>query len=351
MTLDSPARRYRLGCGILPPGPYNAITDVPGVRVGHRTLRNGPVQTGVTCVLPHDGDLFRDRPLGAVHVFNGFGKSVGLMQVEELGQIETPILLTNTLSVSAGAEALIRDAIGRNPEIGRSLSTVNPLVFECNDGRINDIQALAVTPDDAMQAIRDAQGGTVAQGGVGAGTGMTAFGFKGGIGTSSRHVAAGMHQGMLGVLVLANFGLPGDLTLPDGRRIAPPAAPTPHDERERGSVIMVVATDLPLDYRQLRRVIRRAGVGIGRLGSFWGNGSGDVAVGFCPSVRFHLHEPEGVINRPMLNEAHIDTLFRAAAEATQEAVLNALCAATPVTGRNGVVFPALSDVLAAHPHP
>ncbi|MCJ8054977.1 P1 family peptidase [Shinella curvata] len=322
-------------------GPDNAITDVPGVAVGHRSLRGEGLFTGVTAVLPHAGDLFRVKPRAAVEVINGFGKSAGLMQVAELGTIETPILLTNTFGVAACTEALIRRAIAANPAIGRKTSTVNPLVFECNDGSINDIQALAVTPDDAMAALDAARPGPVEQGAVGAGSGMTAFGFKAGIGTASCIMRIAKRDFTLGTLVLANFGAAGDLVLPDGRRPDPRVPATP----ERGSVIVIMATDLPLGDRQLQRVARRGGAGLARLGAFWGHGSGDVVLCFTTADPVAHDSVEPITSQQRLSDDHIDLAFRAAAEATQEAVLNALCMAPATLARNGRIYPALADWL------
>ena len=344
------ARAFGLACGRLTPGPRNAITDVPGVRVGHVTLDEGAIQTGVTAILPHAGNLYRDKPVAAAEVLNGFGKSVGLMQVEELGALETPILLTNTLSVGTASTALVSHAIAANPDIGRTTATVNPVVMECNDGPLNDIQALAVTEAHAAAALAAAlsepDGAEVAVGSVGAGRGMSCFGFKGGIGTSSRRLKLDGKRHHLGVLVLANFGRPGELRLPDGhsdgRRVAPPAK---DDAPEKGSVIVIAATDVPLDHRQLRRVIRRAGVGLARVGSFWGHGSGDIALGFTTANRIGHDETADILALRMLNERRIDALFEAMADATQEAVLDALAAATPVVGRDGASRPCLSDTL------
>jgi len=320
-------------------GPLNAITDVAGVAVGHRTLTGEGVATGVTALLPHGGDPFQRKPRAAVEVINGFGKSAGLMQVAELGQIETPILLTNTFGVAACTEALIRRAIAANPGIGRETSTVNPVVCECNDGAISDIQALAVSPQTAFEALDAAGGGPVTQGAVGAGAGMTAFGFKAGIGSASRRMRVGGGDFMLGAFVLANFGRTGDLTLPDGRRPDPRSLAAP----ERGSVIVLLATDLPLGDRQLQRVARRAGAGLARLGAFWGHGSGDVALCFTTAdpVAHWSEAPFQPVRR--LEDNLIDLPFRAAAEATQEAVLNALCAAPATPGRNGRLYPSLAD--------
>lgn len=333
--------------GRLEPGPGNAITDVAGVSVGHRTLRGEGLFTGVTAILPHAGDVFRVKPRAAVEVINGFGKSAGLMQVAELGTIETPILLTNTFGVAACTEALVRRAIAANPEIGRRTSTVNALVCECNDGGISDIQALAVRPADAEAALDAARTGPVEQGAVGAGSGMTAFGFKAGIGTASRRMRIGKRDFTLGTLVLANFGATGDLVLPDGRRPDPRAPADP----ERGSVIVVMATDLPLADRQLQRVARRAGAGLARLGAFWGHGSGDVALCFTTADPVENEPAAPFAAQERLADGHIDIAFRAAAETTQEAVLNALCMASAMPARNGRIYPCLADWLKENPSP
>lgn len=320
------------------PGPLNAITDIAGIAVGHRTLSGAGLATGVTAILPHQGDLFRQKVRAAVEVINGFGKSAGLVQIAELGTIETPILLTNTFGVAACTEALIRRAITANPDIGRKTSTVNAVVCECNDGSINDIQALAVTPQDAFAALDAATAGPVEQGAVGAGTGMTAFGFKAGIGTASRRMRIAGQDFTLGALVLANFGRAGDLVLPDGRRPHPQGLSAP----EKGSVIVILATDLPLGDRQLQRVTRRAGAGLARLGAFWGHGSGDIVVGFTTADPVAHEAPPFQAVRCLDNDL-IDLPFRAAAEATQEAVLNALCAAPATSGRTGRRYPSLAD--------
>ncbi|WP_215905434.1 DmpA family aminopeptidase [Cypionkella psychrotolerans] len=332
------------GMNALSPGPLNSITDVAGLRVGHQTLTGGGIATGVTAIIPHRGDMFRQKVRAGVSVINGFGKSVGLMQVEELGTIETPILLTNTFGVAACSDALIRRAIMANPDIGRQASTVNPLVFECNDGAINDIQALAVQPSDAWVALNGANEGPMPQGSVGAGTGMTAFGFKAGIGSASRRLEIAGQEFTLGALVLANFGRSGDLILPDGRRPNPKST----NLQERGSVIVILATNLPLADLQLQRVARRGGAGLARLGAFWGHGSGDIALAFTTADPI-AHSPSGAFDSVQrLNDDLIDLPFRAAAEATQEAVLNALCAARTTQGRAGqgradLKFPSLID--------
>lgn len=340
-----PARRPRdfgLVFGSLDPGPANAITDVAGVRVGHATLVDGDVRTGFTAVVPHDGDLFRDKLPAAVEVVNGFGKSVGLMQVDELGQLETPILMTNTLAVGTGFDALVSRALAANPDIGRETGTVDPVVMECNDGFLSDIRARALTVEHAFAALDAAAPGLFDRGAVGAGTGMSSFGFKGGIGTASRRLDLDGAPYHLGVLVLSNFGRPGDLRLPDGRRIAPPEAPAPPPS-ERGSIIVVMGTDIPLDHRQLQRVIRRAGVGLARLGSFWGHGSGDVAIGFTTAWRIRHAEKADLIPIRMLNENRIDLLFRAMSDATEEAILDSMLCAPAMHGRDGHFRPSLAD--------
>lgn len=327
------------GANALRPGPLNALTDVAGVAVGHCTLTGPGLATGVTSILPHPGDPFRHKLRAGVEVINGFGKSGGLTQLAELGLLETPILLTNTFGVAPCTEALIRRAIAANPAIGRATSTVNPVVFECNDGAISDIQALAVGVPDAFAALDAARPGPFAQGAVGAGAGMTAFGFKAGIGSASRLMPVAEGQTFtLGALVLANFGRAGDLVLPDGRRPDPRSVSAP----ERGSVIVVLATDLPLDQRQLQRVARRAGAGLARLGAFWGHGSGDIALAFTTADPVPHQAPLFQTLR-RLEDDLIDLPFRAAAEATQEAVLNALAAAPATMGRDGRFFPALAD--------
>ena len=352
------AQELGLACGSLRPGKRNAITDVPGVRVGHRTMVEGAgIRTGVTAVLPHPGDVFRDKPVAAAAVLNGFGKSIGLVQLAELGVLETPILLTNTLSVGVCGTALIRRAIAANPAIGREAPTVNPVVGECNDGFLNDIQALAVTEADAAAAL-DAAAEDFASGAVGAGTGMSCFGFKGGIGTASRRVNLDGASYHLGALVLANFGRAGDLRLPDGRRVGPPAArgtagrdgaapvsAADAEPPETGSCIVVLATDVPLDHRQLGRVARRAGVGLAWCGAFWGHGSGDIALAFTTANRIPAAPDRALLPQMVLAESRIDRLFQAAAEATQEAVLDALAAAETMEGRDGHRRPGLREIL------
>lgn len=343
--------------GHLPPGPRNAITDVTGVSVGHHTLDDHAVQTGVTVVRPHAGDLFRDRVPAAAVVLNGFGKSVGLVQVEELGLLETPIALTNTYSVAAVATAQIRQCIAANPETGRALSTVNPLVFECNDGYLNDIQRMAITEQHYLEACAQA-GVVVAEGSVGAGRGMSSFGLKGGVGTASRRVpVAGGGAGAsprdytVGALVLSNFGRLPQLVLAGhalGARLAPlmasPTSPQPA-EPEKGSIILLIATDAPLDARQLRRLALRAGAGLARTGSVFGHGSGDIALAFSTAYTVPQQPDRPMPALALLHDGLIDGLFQAVADSTEQAILHALWQASCVTGYHGHTRQALAELL------
>ena len=326
----------------LPTGPKNSIADVQGVRVGHATLIEGSARTGVTAILPHSGNLFTDKVPAGSAVINGFGKTVGLMQQVELGQIETPILLTNTFGVPACATALIRAAIKANPTIGRDAATVNPLVFECNDGTVNDIQTLSVTEETAAQAIAAASE-EFAQGTVGAGTGMRTFEMAGGVGTASRMVT--LPSGTpytVGVFVLSNFGQAGEMRIfgqrldPVPRQSAPPADP------ERGSIIIIIATDAPFETRQLARLARRGAPALGRLGSFVGHGSGDVALAFTTAYTVAAAgEEQSMV--PRLSETVINPFFHAVVEATEEAILNAMLHAKSHTGYDGARLPTLRE--------
>lgn len=345
--MDGAARLRDLGVtiGALPTGTANAITDVAGVTVGHVTRSDGAVQTGVTAIRPHPGHPFRDKLPAAIHVVNGFGKSIGLMQVAELGTLETPVVLTNTLSVGTAATALVRNMLAETPEIGASTGTVNPVVMECNDGGwLNDIRGLHVTEDDVLAALAGT-GEAVDEGNVGAGTGMSCYGLAGGIGTASRIVERGPRRYTLGVLTLCNMGRMEDLRV-DGRPVGRLVAERIQAERaerqagqqtrEQGSIIMVVATDAPLDHRQLRRVAVRAGGGLVRTGTHLGSGSGDVVLAFSTAETIpHAGPEDPEALRRALHEDALDPLFRAAVEATEEAIVNALLAAKPVHGRQG----------------
>jgi D-aminopeptidase len=324
--------------GTLAAGPLGTLADVPGVSVGHCTLDAHAVQTGVTVIRPHGGDPFLDKVPAAASVINGFGKSIGLVQVEELGTLETPIALTNTFGVGAVAQAQIRAAIRANPRIGREWSTVNPLVFECNDGYLNDIQALAVTARHFDEAYA-AAGADVASGSVGAGRGMSCFDLKGGIGNASRVVSVAGRGYTVGALVLANFGRLPMLTVdgtPLGRVLAEraaKAAASSATKPEQGSIIMIVATDAPLDARQLKRLALRAAAGLARTGSVYGHGSGDIALAFSTAYTVP-HGADFITLPPLVTDERLDPLFRACADSVEQAILDALWSAVSVTGRD-----------------
>ena len=296
----------------------------------------------MTVILPHGGNLFEEKVPGAIFVANGFGKCMGIEQLEELGVIEGPIALTSTLSVGRVTDALVSHAIRENPGIGIVSATVNPVVGECSDAFLNDMQGRHVREEHVLAAIDGATGGPVAEGAVGAGTGMTCFGFKGGIGTASRRIPDEAGGWTVGVLVLANFGLPHQLVIdgvPVGRELADRAAVP-----ERGSIMMIVATDAPMLDRTLKRIARRAIVGLARTGSMIGHGSGDVVIAFSTSERVRIPQVaptttipiEIVAEGPVVTgQRVIDSLFEATAEATEEAILNALFRAETVIGRDG----------------
>jgi D-aminopeptidase len=336
------ARDLGIAPGVYPPGKLDAITDVEGVRVGHTTLVEGDaVRTGVTAILPHGGNLFQDKVAGAVFVGNAFGKLAGSTQVNELGTIETPIVLTNTLSVGTAMDAVVRWVLERPGN--EDVHSVNALVGETNDGGLNDIRGLHVAAKDVVAALEGAKVGPVAEGSVGAGTGTVAFGWKGGIGTASRVLPAALGGHTLGVLVQANFG--GVLTMdgvPVGKELgkaewawAPPGRP--RDEGD-GSCLIVVATDAPLGPRDLERLAARAVFGLARTGSSYSNGSGDYAVAFstAPSLRVR-HGDSKPRARTLLPTDALSPLFQAVLETTEEAVLNALLRATTVTGMGSTV--------------
>ncbi len=311
------ARDLGLKPGRYPPGPLNAITDVAGVRVGQVTLVEGDsVRTGVTAIVPHAGNPFREKVTAAMHVGNGFGKLVGFTQVDELGVLETPIVLTNTLAVWTAAEGLADYVLGLAGN--ENVRSINPVVGETNDGGLNDIRGHHVRKEHIRQALEQAKDGPVEEGAVGAGTGTVAFGWKGGIGTSSRRVGSVT----LGVLVQSNFG--GSLRM-DGVPM-----PGPSGASGDGSCMMVVAVDAPLDARQLKRLARRAMLGMALTGSSGSHGSGDYVIAFSTAR-----------GRPAPSDDDISPLFQAAIEATEEAILNSLLRATTVRGRDGRVVEAV----------
>lgn len=327
------------------PGPKNLITDVPGVTVGHVTVKDGEINTGVTAILPHQGNIFQDKVLAASAVINGFGKSMGLVQVEELGTIETPIVMTNTLSIGIAATALVKYMLKQNPDIGDTTGTVNPLVCECNDGRLNDIRGLHVTEDHVLQALENT-GVDFEEGAVGSGTGMCCLGFKGGIGSSSRQLELDGKTYTIGALVMSNFGSAGNLRVDgakEGERIQ--ALLQAAENKDKGSIIMLIATDIPLSERQLKRVCKRAGVGLARTGSYYGNGSGDIAIAFTTANRVPHYSKSKIIPMAMMDDDAIDPVFRLTADAVEEAILSSMYHAKTTVGRKGYTRLGLAEYL------
>jgi D-aminopeptidase len=339
---DAPRPRLRdwgIAIGALSPGPLNAITDVPGVRVGHVTVARGTaINTGVTVVLPHERNLFRDKVRGAIVVGNAFGKLAGALQVNELGEIESPIVLTCTLCVGKAWDATVGYLLGLPGN--EDVRSVNPVIGETNDGFLNDIRRRAIGEADVVRAIREARSGPVEEGSVGAGRGTVAFGWKGGIGTASR-VLTGRGGYTLGLLVQSNFG--GVLTMggaPVGRELGrysfAPRSPEPDASNPDGSCMIVVATDAPIDARDLKRLAARALFGLARTGSSYSNGSGDYAIAFTTSSEMRTtFEDAKPRTRTSLPPDAVSPLFQAALEATEEAVYNSLLQATTVESRFG----------------
>ncbi len=345
--------------GVLPAGPLDAITDVAGVEVGQTTIIRGDnIRTGVTAVLPHSGNLYREKVPGGVFVGNGYGKLTGTTQVDELGNIETPILLTSTMSVFRVADALVSYmfALPGNEDV----LSINPIVGETNDGYLNDIRGRHITPEDVFAAIKNAKGGPVEEGDVGAGTGTIAFGWKGGIGTASRRLPQSLGGYTVGVLVQTNFG--GILTIngaPVGQELGkyylreevhPPSGKNSPD----GSCMMIIATDAPMESRNLKRLAARAWVGMGRTGSSASTGSGDYAIAFstAPQVRIHANSKALTQQVELLTNDATSPLFEAVIEATEEAIYNSMFRATTMTG-NGHTIEALPidrtvEILRAH---
>ncbi|HMO80325.1 MAG TPA: P1 family peptidase [Pyrinomonadaceae bacterium] len=349
------ARDLGITIGILPTGQLNSITDVAGVGVGQTTIIKGDnVRTGVTAILPHNGNLFREKVPGAVFVGNGFGKLAGSTQVNELGEIETPILLTSTLAVPRVADFLMDYmlALPGNEQV----RSINPLVAETNDGGLNDGRGRHITRDDVFNALKNASGGPVEEGSVGAGTGTVAFGWKGGIGTASRKLPASLGGFTLGVLVQSNFGgvlmidgvpvgqelgryyLKDSLASTESESAISGDNPKSEIENPRsadGSIIIVIATDAPLDHRQLMRLASRSMVGLGRTGSSMTNGSGDYAIAFSTSNR--INASDRIRNISALGNDAMSPLFQAVIEATEEAIVNSMLKATTVTGNGRTV--------------
>lgn len=374
-------RDYGIFIGRMRPGARNTITDVPGVTVGHVTVKNETHRTGVTVVVPGPDNAFTEKYTAACYVHNGFGKSTGLLQIDELGALETPVALTNTLNVGLVWDGIVQDTIDRCRAEGVAVTSLNPVVGECNDSLINEIASRAVSQSDVPAAIAGA-GADFAEGDVGAGCGTVCYGLKGGIGSSSRVIEIGGRAYVIGVLVQSNFGAMADLVIggvPAGERIlkrlrAEKEGMVPRPDR--GSIMTVVATDLPVSSRQLRRIIRRAGVGIARTGAYTGHGSGEVMIGFTTANRVpkdagnlrtagtwtddrDAGEAVGgdavgmavgsaageFLTQTVLREDLLDAAFQAVAEATNEAILNSMVCAERAVGRNGEIYRSLAEFL------
>jgi D-aminopeptidase len=343
-------RDFGLKIGVLSVGALNAITDVPGVKVGHTTIIKGDsIRTGVTAIVPHSGNLFQEKVPGAIHVGNGFGKLMGSTQVNELGEIETPILLTSTLSVPKVGDFLI-DYMLELPG-NENVQSINPVVAETNDGYLNDIRGRPITREDVFAALKNAKSGAVEEGSVGAGTGTVAFGWKAGIGTSSRKLSPPLGGYTIGVLVQSNFGgvfsidgVPvgfelGQYYLKNASINTDPKSQITRPQSADGSIIIVIATDAPLDHRQLRRLAERSMSGLARAGSSMANGSGDYAIAFSTANR--INAANKIRSIQVVGNDAMSPLFQAVIEATEEAIYNSMFKATTITGKDKRTIEAL----------
>ncbi len=348
------ARELGIALGTYATGKHNAITDVRGVLVGHTTLvrgvggpsrpGSGPVRTGVTAILPRAGNVYDQKAMAGGFVLNGAGELSGLTQIMEWGIIETPILLTNTLSVGTCSAAAVEYMVAAYPSIGREADVIIPVVGECDDSWLNDIAGGHVHSNHVHDAIENARGGAVEEGNVGGGTGMMTCGFKGGMGTASRRLPAELGSYTIGVLVMSNFGNREDLRvdgIPVGRMLAPRYAHIEERRSSYGSIIAVVATDAPLIAYQLTRLCKRVALGIGRAGSFAAHNSGEIVVAFSSANSVPRLPQRPVYRLRVLHDGRMDPLYQAAVEATEEAILNALCMATDMDGVDGHFAPAL----------
>ena len=319
-------------------GKSNTISDVSGVTIGHLTLNNDTIQTGVTIINPTKDNIFQNKLIAANYIINGFGKTTGLLQIDELGVLESPIALTNTLSVGICQQALIKYMLENNADIGDSTGTVNVVVEECNDGYLNDIRKLMITEEHVFSAINNCNK-EVIEGSVGAGTGMSCFGMKGGIGSASREIMIDNMTYTIGTLVLTNFGLMKDFIFDD---IQLSDVTT---KQEKGSCIMIIATDLPLDARQLKRVCKRMSAPLVRTGSYLGNGSGDIAIAFSTKNKIPHYIKKDIMAIEVLHENHMDLVFRASIDAMQESILSSLVHSETTVGRNNHIIYGIKDVL------
>lgn len=322
-------------------GKKNLITDIKGIRVGHTTLQKENINTGVTVIFPHEGNVFQEKVMAAAVALNGFGKSMGLLQIEELGTIETPIVMTNTLSVGTAATALTKYMLNQNKDIGTTTGTVNCLVAECNDSVLNDIRGLHVTEEDVLSAL-NSPSEYFEEGSVGGGTGMCCLGVKGGIGSASRIIDVDGKEFTVGALVMSNFGSSENLVIGGdhiGRRIK---GDTKKDE---GSIIIIIGTDIPLSERQLKRVAKRAAISLGRTGSYMGNGSGDIAIAFTTENRIPNYSKKDIIETKMFFDNNIDKVFEASVEAVEESIISSLYHAKTTVGYTGKKVKGLQEYL------
>ncbi len=342
MGLDS---SFGFTLGRMARGERNLITDVPGVRVGHYTMHAGDVHTGVTAIIPCAGDVFHEKLTAAAHVINGFGKSAGLVQVMELGAVETPILLTNTLSVGAAWDALARFMLACNADIGLETGTVNPLVFECNDSFLNDIRGFHIKEEHVLRALESASK-AFQEGAVGAGAGMSCYSLKGGIGSASRAFSLYGGRYALGALLLTNFGSLPDLTI-GGERVGEKLSKRLRKESEpdKGSVIVVLATNAPLSDRQLLRAAKRAQSGLARTGTISGNGSGEIVLAFTTANRLPHYPKNEPVAVTQLHEDDMDVIFRAVIECVSESVVSSMLHAERTVGRAGNIRESLKTLL------
>lgn len=322
-------------------GKKNLITDIEGVKVGHVTIKKDNINTGVTVIFPHEGNMFKDKVMAASYVLNGFGKSAGLLQIDELGTIETPIVMTNTLSVGTALNALVKYMLEQNEDIGTRTGTVNCLVTECNDGKLNDIRGLHISEEDVLKAL-DSASEFFEEGAVGSGTGMCCLGFKGGIGSASRIVEVDEKEYTIGALVMSNFGSSENLIIGGdhlGRRIGG------ETKKDTGSIIIIIGTDIPLSERQLKRIAKRSAISLGKTGSYMGNGSGDIAIAFTTANRIPHYSKKDIIEIKMFHDDSIDKIFEASTEAVEESIISSLYHSDTTVGFMGKEVKGLKEYL------
>lgn len=320
-------------------GRLNKITDVKGIKVGHKTIDNGDIHTGVTIIIPSEDNIFQNKYVASSYVINGFGKTSGLIQIDELGTLESIIGLTNTLNVGTVQQAIVKHMLKDNPDIGKETGTVNTVVGECNDGYLNDIRTCAVKEEDVYEAIHNA---TIdfELGSVGAGRGMSCFQMKGGIGSASRIIELDGQEYTVGLLVLSNFGLKKDFIFDNIS-----FSDIDYETLEKGSIMMILATDIPLSSRQLKRVCKRMSASLARLGSYLGNGSGDIVIGFSTANIIPHYQTTDIINIKEIHENKIDIVFRASIEACEDAIMTSLYNNETLIGRDGNSRLSLIDTL------